>query len=531
MKRKLVLFIASLLILGSINAQEDHWSMNSYDYMNARPFYGKAMIDGVIQSTTDIEIAAFVGEQVRAVSRLKEISPSVLPGQYFIWFNIKYNNAGEPVTFKIYDHATNTEYDNYTITVNDEPISVVTGMDNPGSASVPVMLDFITPTSSITITKAITGFGTGTGKWYLISSPLANATSASDVGSMLSNSFDLYRFNQSADLEWENWKQTDDDHYHFDLEPGKGYLYANSEDVTLTFSGEPYSGNGQVTLVKDDNAEFAGWNLVGNPFNTTATLNMPFYKMNEDGDGFTAKIEDLTNTIGAMEGVFVQATTDGQIAMFTPTSGSKGVATAPVLNISLSQSTARKGATTIDNAIVRFDGGQRLGKFTFHENDSKVFIPQDGTNYAVVNSENIGKLPVSFKAKENGSYTISVNAEDLDFSHLHLIDNKTGADINLLETPSYTFEAQFADYANRFRLVFATGTSTSSETFGFISGGQFIVLNEGEATLEVIDMLGHIVSSKTINGNSEINLNDAAGVYVIRLINGEKVKVQKIVVR
>ena len=44
MKRKLVLFIASLLILGSINAQEDHWSMNSYDYMNARPFYGKVMI-------------------------------------------------------------------------------------------------------------------------------------------------------------------------------------------------------------------------------------------------------------------------------------------------------------------------------------------------------------------------------------------------------------------------------------------------------------------------------------------------------
>lgn len=123
-------------------------------------------------------------------------------------------------------------------------------------------------------TKAITGYGTGTGNWYLISSPLADDFTPNEV--MTSNTFDLYRFNQSAELEWENWKQTGE-HCHFNLESGRGYLYANSMDVTLSFSGEPYNGNGEVTLVKDDDADLAGWNLIGNPFGTAATLNMPFY--------------------------------------------------------------------------------------------------------------------------------------------------------------------------------------------------------------------------------------------------------------
>jgi hypothetical protein len=32
----------------------------------------------------------------------------------------------------------------------------------------------------------------------------------------------------------------------------------------------------------------------------------------------------------------------------------------------------------------------------------------------------------------------------------------TGADIDLLQTPSYTFEAKTSDHASRFRLVFST---------------------------------------------------------------------------
>jgi hypothetical protein len=118
-------------------------------------------------------------------------------------------------------------------------------------------------------------------------------------------------------------------------------------------------------------------------------------------------------------------------------------------------------------------------------------------------------------------------------SYLHLIDNLTNVDINLLETPSYSFEAKTTDYANRFKLVFsACGDADSDkEAFAFISNGNLVVLNEGEATLQIIDMSGRIVNSKNINGTVEINLNQAKGVYVMRLVNGNDKKVQKIVVR
>ena len=155
----------------------------------------------------------------------------------------------------------------------------------------------------------------------------------------------------------------------------------------------------------------------------------------------------------------------------------------------------------------------------------------DGKDYAVVRSEEVGELPVNFKAETDGTYNLSFTTEEVSFNYLHLIDNMTGADVDLLETPSYTFEARSTDFANRFKLVFATGTLSVSENFAFFNNGNLLINNEGEATVQVIDINGRILSNETINGSANINVNGAAGVYMIRLINGENVRVQKVVVR
>ena len=39
---------------------------------------------------------------------------------------------------------------------------------------------------------------------------------------------------------------------------------------------------------------------------------------------------------------------------------------------------------------------------------------------------------VNFKAEENGTYTISVDVDNVEMDYLHLIDNLTGDDIDLL---------------------------------------------------------------------------------------------------
>ena len=123
--------------------------------------------------------------------------------------------------------------------------------------------------------------------------------------------------------------------------------------------------------------------------------------------------------------------------------------------------------------------------------------------------------------------------ENVEFNYLHLIDNLTGMDVDLLQTPSYTFEAKTNDYASRFRLVFSANSANeqNAETFAYFNGSNWTVSNLGEATLQVVDVTGRTVSSETINGNATISLNQTPGVYMLRLVNGNSVKVQKVVVR
>ena len=377
-------------------------------------------------------------------------------------------------------------------------------------------------------TKDITGYGTGTGNWYLIATPIDSITPA-HVTNMVANpeeEYDLFVWDGTTDetdddgnlLVWRNFKTGE----FTQLEPGKGYLYANKNTVTLTFAGTPYDGEGSFDLTYDAEQEEACLNLVGNPYAVTATLDAnhsSFYTLNSDGDKFKAV---TSNTIEAMEGIFVVATSEGDQVTFIPDeSGDKNA------NLALNLSS---GSNLVDRAIVRFDGGTQLPKYQLNPNDTKVYIQQEGKDYAVVNASEMGEIPVSFKAESNGSYTLSFIAEEVSFNYLHLIDNMTGADVDLLVNPSYSFDANTTDYASRFKLVFATG-SNSDDNFAFFSNGSFVISNEGEATLQVVDVTGRILNSETINGSASIHVDAAPGVYMLRLINGDNVKVQKVVVR
>jgi hypothetical protein len=103
-----------------------------------------------------------------------------------------------------------------------------------------------------------------------------------------------------------------------------------------------------------------------------------------------------------------------------------------------------------------------------------------------------------------------------------------------MQQSNYSFNARTSDNASRFRLVFAAdGTSgdTCEPGFAYFNGSSWTISNMGEATLQVVDVMGRVLSSETISGNANVTLNQAAGVYMLRLVNGENVKVQKVVVR
>ncbi len=184
-----------------------------------------------------------------------------------------------------------------------------------------------------------------------------------------------------------------------------------------------------------------------------------------------------------------------------------------------------------DRAYVRPDEGKNCTKFSINKNTPKIFIPKNNKDYAIASTEGAKVMPLCFTTKESGIYTLNFNTKKMNYSYLHLIDNATGMDIDMLQTPSYTFDSKDCGYATRFKLVFVEdATNEIAESFAYVSNGQLMINNNGNATLQVMDITGRILSTDDIQNSYSKSLNLSAGVYVVRLSNGNDVKTQKIVV-
>lgn len=511
MKSKLLLLFG-LLFSVTISAQNYHWTPEG-NYDGSMTMLGIVYIDGAQQENPQLELGAFCDNQCRG-----RILPTYAGGNYLYVLPVAGpSNGGEQtITFRLFDHSIGDEGEELNLDCTCDIQYQYNGMI--GITGERYHFTFVTPTQTFEL--PITGFGTNLepGNYKLISSPIG-AVSTEDVGSLMSNNYDLYWFNQAGDDEGKEWINM---HDGGTLEVGKGYLYANSENVTLTFTGTPYTGEATFPLDYSDanqNEDMRGWNLVGNPFGTTATINFDeFYVMN---DGGTNLIES-SGQIDIMQGVFVKATASGQNVVFTA-GGSTDGGEKIVLNV------LKDRGNAIDRAVVRLAGNSTLPKFMLNPEATKIYIEQGGDDYAVVSS-NEDEIPVSFKAASNGTYALNVAVQNAEMDYLHLIDNLAGTDTDLLANPNYTFEANTGDYASRFTLVLRNTTGLE-EHFAFFNGHNWTVSNQGEATLQVIDVTGRVVSTKTIDGTTQLDVNAAPGVYMFRLVNGNDVKVQKVVVR
>ena len=505
--------------------------------------------------------AADGGKQARSITAVPDVSM------------VNAGEASSSTTLGVVGYGTGIKFENVNYAANEENVSLtlnytgahtdmvqgfsasngtLTGSQNPYTLAMPNK----DVTVYYNLQRTIAGYdddgdGEGEGKWAFIASPVAEGSAPTSVGNLIGDTiqtepvlfnFDLYRLNPTS-VMWENYNNLEH-RSNFRLENGHGYLYATKETKTLVFIGAYNSGTSKgITGLP------AGFNLVGNPFIVDAYVNKPYYTLNGDGSAILSETTSTANAIPPCYGVIVEL--DGtENVIFTTTQ--QNANNGGNLNIVLSQAVepsdpslrGTKQSSTLDNAIVTFNEGTELGKYYFGEQNANIYIPQGGKDYAIasvsdgrdgVHTVSTNEIPVNFKATENGSYTITVAPEGVEMAYLHLIDNRTGADVDLLASPEYIFTAKTTDYESRFKLVFVAnnedGASAGSGTFAFYSNGNWIVLNEGRATLQVIDVTGRILSSETVNGNVSKAINATPGVYVLRLVNGEDVKTQKIVVR
>ena len=398
---------------------------------------------------------------------------------------------------------------------------------------------------NVTLEKEIIGYHESTSptSWYTISSPLFNSVKASSVINLLENDYDLYRYDEPTHY-WDNiedpeglgggpvgaWET---------LDAGRGYLYANQENVKLQFKGVANHIGGTYNLTRDVwDGVLIGFHLVGNPFthniymnnafDTEATLADGYYILSSAG-AWSANLGSDT-PIKPCQGVLINATTAGTLTINKKVGPATEAQTrSRSKDEFIAISVANKNYE--DKAYVSFNAENPLEKVNHQNKDiPMVYIPMEEDNYAIATMDNdVKEIPVAFEAKTMGQYTIGATAENCEFKNMYLVDRLTGIETNLL-LESYTFMATTTDYSKRF-IIKLSNNDLDTENFIFINNNEMIINNiEGKGVLQIFDVMGRYISHTEVSGSANISTEAfTSGVYIIRMIDDNGIKTQKVV--
>ncbi len=178
----------------------------------------------------------------------------------------------------------------------------------------------------VTVEKNITGYGTSTtGGYLLLGLPLNDFLWSANVEGMTSGDYDLYHFINATVQGWENYKVTN---FTFFPNNESAYLYANSANKTLAFTGRTDANNesGFTSGVYVDAAKAVtpftnGWRIFANNSVCNAyvqyedgennTLTANFYKMNAAGNGLSLYKNYVIVNPG--EAIFVEVSASGHL--------------------------------------------------------------------------------------------------------------------------------------------------------------------------------------------------------------------------
>ena len=209
--------------------------------------------------------------------------------------------------------------------------------------------------------------------------------------------------------------------------------------------------------------------------------------------------------------------------------------TYPLINFTL---TDEEGQTDI--AVLELNRPENDGakKMRLGDPAGRIYFNYDDEHLAIYfrNSDK-DYQSLCFAAEEDGNFTLSWNTANANFSSLTLVDNITGVKTDMLTHDHYTFQGRVSDYATRFKIVFGAFTDveeqeeTLTETFAFINGDNLIV--NGTGHFDVIDVLGRVIyATELTDTQNTVSLPaNFKGVGVLRISNGNEVKVQKIIIK
>ncbi len=400
--------------------------------------------------------------------------------------------------------------------------------------------------------------------------------------------WDLYTYYEPQ-YHWINFKRGSDSHWHYDdpydqimytnettFTPGRGYMMAISKDSYLSNTGTLNNKEVKINLTisgdqENDPAPTKDWgsNLVGNPyqayldlakvasengFGGYATAN-GFYIYDADNGTYGPYITNASvNTavpsqfihphqaffvvIEGREGTEKELKFTYDMATATPneTSYFRGEEQPryPVVNLFAENETGNRDLAIIELLRPEIGGVRKVNNL--RNANFKIAAHLEGTSYGLLfTPEGTDRVPVRFITDEDGTFTLTWNTQNGDFTSLLLVDNMTGTITDMLRSDHYTFDATTDDYVSRFYITFAVTDveeyNEGDNDFAWFDGSEWVI--NGKGNLDVVDVLGRtIYSTRLTNDQNRVNLNNVAkGVYMLRISEGNSTKVQKVVVR
>lgn len=385
--------------------------------------------------------------------------------------------------------------------------------------------------------------------WHLLGSPVAAFDidgSSFDPGA----SDDFYAW-QESNSTWMNHKQGTPSQ----IVPGTGYLVSYETSGTKTFTGALNAADQTVTVTREGAGDYAGFNLIGNPFASAITWGTGWSLGSVGGvayvwDEATKDYIDIEagGPIPSANGVMVylggeETSQSLTIPAAARIHSSQGWYKSAGGRIVLVANDPDRGAAK--RSVIRFNESATEGfDLAWDGYYLRGFAPgfysvSNGMNYSVntlPSMNNTLVIPMGFEKTVSSGFSIELQ-ESIPGAVVYLTDKKTGTVTNLTDNGAYHFTAAEGDDANRFTLHFGTlgmdDPSTAAPVHIYAYGG-VVYLNglDAKASVTITDLTGRVVMAERVNGNGLAMLNAGSlpkGVYVVTAVAGSQVVSAKVI--
>ena len=368
-----------------------------------------------------------------------------------------------------------------------------------------------------------------TSSWQFIASPVKNVKITDFIPE---TGYDLFKYDGTQSSEWVNYKGHTNE-FEKTFQQGRAYLASYESETTATFKG--ILNHESSFLFSEVNTytegSYANFTLLGNPF--SFDINWSDFSATNVYNGI-ARISsdgsydyDVNADIKVGEGFFVLSTSNNPSLSYNASKGSRNANETSSINVIASSKNGN------DNVVINLAGYETEG-FTkldnFNNAIAEIFVSNNNKRYGIMSfDENTTEVEIFFNAKEMGSYTIAIEPNG-KFQGVTLVDRFTGVETNML-IEDYHFTATSGNNTNRFVIRLANGQEpTANSQFVYQSGEELILSVEG--SVQIIDVMGRVVyNNEVVSDNNRIDVSSFInGTYIVRVINEEGVKVQKVVI-